>query len=137
MRNAQLDDGNISETQEGKDLLSILYSNRSSALLLNGQPNSALKDAESCILLNSRWPKAYYRAAAASMALNNTEDAARFIESALLLSPTDSDIKKLHLEIHSKKPSTYFQHVDSGVYSWGCGNVGQLGCVILPLQKPV
>eukprot|EP01035_Chromulina_nebulosa_P024895 gene24895-32433_t len=45
--------------------LAILFSNRSSAFLLNAQPIAALSDAERSIQLNPRWSKAYYRAAVA------------------------------------------------------------------------
>lgn len=109
--------------------LVILFSNRSSAFLLNAQPIAALSDAERSIQLNPRWSKAYYRAAVACAASSDPilkAKAVEYIESALLLSPTDNQIRKLHAEIttaHVQKSKS----VDSGAYSWGCGSAGQLG----------
>lgn len=120
----------LDDEADGQIALAIIFSNRSSAFLLNAQPIAALSDAERSIQLNPRWPKAYYRAAVACAASSDPTTkvkATEYIESALLLSPTDNQIRKLHSEISTNADVLGSKCVDSGAYSWGSGSTGQLG----------
>ena len=72
-----------------KDKLSKLFSNRSSAFLLCNQPYRSLDDALTCIELNPKWFKGYYRGSKAYYELGKLDDARLLIEKALLLKPDE------------------------------------------------
>lgn len=110
----------------------MLYSNRSAALLGHGQPLAALNDAKRAIELDSRWSKPYYRAALASIELEDYDDARYFLESAALISPTDNQIRNSLSDISQNqnfRNDRGRRVFDSGIYTWGSGAMGQLGCV--------
>ena len=81
------DPENIEQTRnENKELLSILYSNRS-ACFLEGFHNteSSLQDAQRCIALRSTWSKAYFRAGKASLVAGDYHLSVQFFEKSLAL----------------------------------------------------
>ncbi|PRW57250.1 serine threonine- phosphatase 5 [Chlorella sorokiniana] len=62
---------------------SVLYSNRSAALLQLSKTGKALADAEECIRLRPDWDKGYFRKAAALEALGRMEEALQCYRSSL------------------------------------------------------
>ncbi|PKA59416.1 Serine/threonine-protein phosphatase 5 [Apostasia shenzhenica] len=82
---------------------SIIYANRAQVNLLLGNYRRALEDAEEAINLCSNNIKAYYRAAKAAFSLDLLSEAARFCKKALEHSPSNDDMKKLSIQIETKK----------------------------------
>ncbi len=77
-----------------RDLLKVLYSNRSACYLKLGQTSPALLDANSCLGYDSTWPKGLTRKGDALMALKRWDDAQEVFEALLRLSPEDAGIKR-------------------------------------------
>lgn len=83
------------DSQQQKQIVAALYSNRSAAELALGWPDEALQDANECIRAAPMWPKGYFRRALAQERLGNLDDAVASCEKALELSnsgATASDV---------------------------------------------
>ncbi|CAM9176002.1 unnamed protein product [Phaeothamnion confervicola] len=72
-----------------------VWSNRSAALLAAGRHAAALKDAEVCRRLRPDWQKAFYRVAAAKMALGHYEGAAVAAWEGMRLDSGNAELRAL------------------------------------------
>ncbi|KAH9785080.1 TPR REGION domain-containing protein [Citrus sinensis] len=82
---------------------SVLYANRAHVNLLLGNYRRALTDTEEALKLCPTNVKAHYRAAKASSSLNLLNDAKSFCEKGLEQDPDNKELKKLAVEIDSRK----------------------------------
>lgn len=82
---------------------SVSYANRAHVNLLLGNNRRALTDAEEAIKLCPTNVKAHYRAAKASLSLNLLNEAKSFCEKGLERDPDNKELKKLAVEIDSRK----------------------------------
>ena len=70
------------------------FSNRCASRLALGDAAGALEDANDCVALDGRWPKAHYRRGAALEATGDYEEAAAAYFDALKLDEKNSGLKK-------------------------------------------
>lgn len=82
---------------------SLIYSNRAHVNFLLGNYRRALEDAKEAIKLSSTNVKAFYRAAKASLSLNLLTEAMSFCRNGLELSPSNEELKKLAVQVDSRK----------------------------------
>ncbi|KAH9729037.1 Ammonium transporter 1 member 4 [Citrus sinensis] len=82
---------------------SVLYANRAHVNLLLGNYRRAFTDAEEALKLCPTNVKAHYRAAKASSSLNLLNEAKSFCEKGLEQDPDNKELKKLAVEIDSRK----------------------------------
>lgn len=78
----------------------VLYSNRSLCYIKQDKFHQALKDAESCIELNQKWYKGYYRRGCVLVGLNDFVGAKKCFDIAHTLKPGDDNIAEKLREVN-------------------------------------
>ncbi len=81
-------------SSSNKELLKILYSNRSAAWLKVNKASEALSDGEKCVSLDNQWTKGYTRKGDALYALKRYTDAYNAYNAGLRVDANDSTLKE-------------------------------------------
>ena len=129
----------------------LIYKCRSRSLLANEQPLTGLQDALKSIDLYYDWYKPHFYAALAFSQLERYKDAWKHIKICLNLKPDNSTIIQFENHIYEKIKSVsnedvinnglnevqngHIRVLDSGIYSWGNGQNGQLGLGLPLIDK--
>lgn len=77
-----------------KDILKLMYSNRSACYLKVKNNTSALSDAEECIKIDSKWVKSHIRKGDALYACGRYRDAANVYDQGLKIDANDTSLKE-------------------------------------------
>jgi hypothetical protein len=101
---------------ERKELLKILYSNRSAAYLKLNKKNESYEDATKCVSMDTTWSKGFIRQGDALYALGKYTECLAAYESALLLTPRDQSVQE-KCEVARRAVRN-----DSRQPSWGTNN---------------
>jgi len=80
--------------------LAVLYSNQSLCHIKKERSEEALKSANFSLRHNPKFVRAFFRKAAALLALNRFDEARFTIEEGLLLDPGNSDLLKSKAHLH-------------------------------------
>lgn len=90
-----LNQKDLYDGNEPKEILGVIYSNRSASYLLLNENEKALSDAENAIKYKPTWDKGYYRKTKALLALNRKKDAIKDLCEALKIELTKEEEKRI------------------------------------------
>lgn len=71
----------------------VYFSNRSAAYVGQGMFGKALEDAETCVKLNPKWGKGYFRRAVALLGLSRAADAEAALTEGIKIDPSNADLR--------------------------------------------